>query len=66
MIAAIHARKGGAGVVRPDIAPWLDSQSGVVGRLPRSPYVERWRVVDTASLVEFWPTREADHWLVGR
>jgi hypothetical protein len=30
-----------------------------------SPYVGRWRVVDVATKVGFWPNREADHWFVG-
>jgi hypothetical protein len=31
----------------------------------RSPYRVRWRVVDAAANISFWPTHEADHWIVG-
>jgi hypothetical protein len=30
-----------------------------------SPYVGRWRVVDAAGKVGFWPNRELDEWHVG-
>jgi hypothetical protein len=52
----------------------LDALAGKVRYSPpaslfeaaRSPYVVRWRVVDLATTIGFWPTREADQWLVGR
>jgi hypothetical protein len=30
-----------------------------------SPYVGRWRVVDAAATISFWPTRDGDQWFVG-
>jgi hypothetical protein len=30
-----------------------------------SPYVGRWRVVDAAGKIGFWPNQELDHWIVG-
>ena len=51
----------------------LDAPTGRVRYSPppalfdatRSPYVARWRVVDAAARVSFWPNGEADHWLIG-
>ena len=31
----------------------------------RSPYAARWRIVDSAERVSFWPDRAADPWVVG-
>jgi BppU N-terminal domain len=52
----------------------LDAATGRVRYSPppalfaatRSPYVARWRVVDAAARVSFWPIRDADQWFVGR
>lgn len=31
----------------------------------QGPYVGRWRVVDGAGKIGFWPNREIDQWIVG-
>jgi BppU N-terminal domain len=51
----------------------LDAPTGKIRYSPpaslfdatKSPYVARWRVVDPATQIGFWPTREADQWFVG-
>lgn len=32
----------------------------------QSPYVGRWRVVDTDGKIGFWPNRQIDQWIVGK
>lgn len=52
----------------------LDAATGTVRYNPpadafdiaKSPYVARWRVVDGAGKIGFWPNRSADLWFVGR
>ena len=51
----------------------LDAPAGKVRYSPppalfeatRSPYAARWRIVDSAERVSFWPDRAADPWVVG-
>ena len=51
----------------------LDAPAGKVRYSPpptlfaatRSPYVARWRVVDAAGRISFWPLGDAAEWVVG-